>query len=225
MTRIGSPVARGLRPLLAAAGVAALLLAGAACGGSDDSGDEPATATGATTAAATATTATTAAAGGCPDAAEVSADLGIPGLEPVADPASPTPTATLVCLWQAGTIGTDGGATVRYIVDEPGDEETARSGFEYSRQTLGSCVRTDTCDPGDDVEDDVLEGDANAFVTTDVSTSGSDTPFYSTVIIAAANDGAVNCSLAVNLGSAERATVLAPVRPALEAAIAYCNRR
>ncbi len=213
-----------LHRLAAGICVAGLLIAGAACGGGSGESASPG-GTDATTATAS-TTASDAGTGGCPSAADVSADLGIPGLATSDVTSPPTPTTTLTCVWTAGTVGEDGGATVRFAVDEPGDAETARSGFEFSRDTMGSCVRTDSCEAGDDVADDVFTQADDSFVTSDVSTlNGAAGDFFTTVIIAAVNDGDANCSLAVNLGATDRADVLAPVRPAGDAVREYCARR
>jgi hypothetical protein len=198
-----------------------MLLVGA-CGGS---GGDAADAGVADSAPTVATAPSGAVPAQCPAPQVVAADLGIEGLGAVADIPAPTATTTLVCGWAVGRIGEEGAATVRFSVDTLPDAATAAHGYEFSRQTMGSCARTDSCDPGDDVADDVFEGDERTFVTSDVSdlTEISDGPFFSTVIVAAARDGDSNCSLAVNIGSADRAVLTAPVRPARRAVADYCR--
>lgn len=213
-------IGRGTRALVSAWAAAGVVALAAACGGSD--GAERVD-----SATALITAATGVVAAECPSADVVAADLGIEGLTAVPDIPAPTVTTSLVCGWAVGRIGDEGAATVRFSVDTLPDAATATSGYEFSRATMGSCARTDSCAPGDDVADDVFEGDARSFVTSDVSdlTEISGGPFFSTVIIAAARNANTNCALAVNIGSADRAVLTAPVRPARRAVAGYCRAR
>jgi hypothetical protein len=161
----------------------------------------------------------------CPSADVVAADLGIEGLTAVPDTPAPTVTTSLVCGWAVGRIGEEGAATVRFSVDTLPDAATAAAGYDFSRQTMGGCARTGSCEAGDDVADDVFEDDERTFVTSDVSdlTAISGGPFFSTVIVAAARNANTNCALAISVGSADRAVLTAPVRPARRAVADYCR--
>jgi hypothetical protein len=217
MTR-ARPSGRGLKALAGGCAAAAVAVAMAACG-SPDAAERPGTTTAATTAPAAASP------DGCPPAPVVASDLGIEGLVAAPDVPAPTATTTLVCGWEVGRIGEEGGATVRFSVDTLPDSAAAESGYDFSRETMGGCARTGSCEAGDDVADDVFEGDERSFVTSDVSdlTATGGEPFFSTVIIAAARHASTNCSLAVNIGSADRGVVIAPVRPARRAVADYCR--